>query len=175
MAQLGSVSGIAVKAFTVSGKKNECNMASARSNCFCASGEHEVLKCTRPSFSGSPARLAGSASAHTDATRVRDATSAVRKLTKWLMSSSLCWGTWLGLRRCGGWHFSATGSARVILSTWAKRLAEFLRWPLALDRLRESSGEGLDGSRGPDFGYGGYWLPKFLPGLQAADGLGTLV
>jgi hypothetical protein len=34
MAQLGSVAGIAVKDFTVSGKKNECNMASARSNCF---------------------------------------------------------------------------------------------------------------------------------------------
>src|SRR5207244_8762525 len=104
MAQLGSVSGIAENALTVSGKKNEWNMASARSNCFCASGEHEVLKCTRPSFSGSPVRLAGSASAHTDATRVRDATIAVRKLTKWLMWSSLGWGTWLGLGHAGGWH-----------------------------------------------------------------------
>src|SRR6266545_7228511 len=54
MAQLGSVAGIAVKAFTVSGKKNECSIASARSNCFCASGEHEVLKRTWPSFSWPP-------------------------------------------------------------------------------------------------------------------------
>src|SRR2546428_13317414 len=79
MAQLGSVGGIAVKAFTVSGKKNECSMASARSNCVCASGDHEFLRCTRPSFSGSPVRLAGSASAHTDATRVYVAPRAVRK------------------------------------------------------------------------------------------------
>src|SRR5205814_5751420 len=51
MAQFGSVVGIAVKAFTVSGKKNECSIASARSNCFCASGVHDVLKSTRPKVS----------------------------------------------------------------------------------------------------------------------------
>src|SRR5689334_10672258 len=51
IAQLGSVSGIAVNALTVSGKKKECSMASARSNCFCASGEQDVLNTTRPSFS----------------------------------------------------------------------------------------------------------------------------
>src|SRR2546422_1732508 len=52
MAQLGSVCGIDENALIVSGKKKECSVASARSNCFCASGEHEVLNSTRPSFSG---------------------------------------------------------------------------------------------------------------------------
>src|SRR5712692_7201684 len=77
MAQLGSVSGIAENALIVSGKKNEWSMASARSNCFCASGEHDVLKTTRPSFSGLPAWLAGSASAETDATRSSVAVPAI--------------------------------------------------------------------------------------------------
>src|SRR5262245_10898921 len=89
MAQLGSVVGIAVNAFTVSGKKNECSMASAPSNSFCAAGEHEVLKCTRPSFSGLPVRFAGSLSAHTDATKLKDTTSAVRNLTGLLMTPLL--------------------------------------------------------------------------------------
>src|SRR2546421_5427739 len=48
MAQPGSVCGMAAKAFTVSGNQNECSMASARSNCFCASGLQEVLNSTRP-------------------------------------------------------------------------------------------------------------------------------
>src|SRR2546425_7592878 len=52
MAQLGSVCGIDENALIVSGKKKEWSVASARSNCFCASGEHEVLNSTRPSFSG---------------------------------------------------------------------------------------------------------------------------
>src|SRR5215510_90050 len=90
MAQVASVVGIAVKAFTVSGKKNECSMASARSNSFCAAGEHEVLKCTRPSFSGLPVRFAGSLSAHTDATKLKDTTSAVRNLTGLPMTPLLC-------------------------------------------------------------------------------------
>src|SRR6266511_6359839 len=80
IAQLGSVAGIAMKALTVSGKKNECSMASARSNCFCASGEHEVLKCTRPSFLRSPVQLAGSVSAQTDATRSSEAIPPATKL-----------------------------------------------------------------------------------------------
>src|SRR5215813_8869602 len=83
MAQLGSVVGIAVKAFTVSGKKNECSIASARSNSFCASGEHEVLKCTRPSFSGLPVR--GSLSAHTGPTKLKDTTSAAMNLAGLLL------------------------------------------------------------------------------------------
>jgi hypothetical protein len=90
MAQFGSVAGIAVKAFTVSGKKNECNIASARSNCFCASGEHEVLKCTRPSFSGPPGWLAGSEPAPPDATRDSDTTRADRNLATTLIASPLC-------------------------------------------------------------------------------------
>src|SRR5215813_7963261 len=85
MPQLGSVSGMAENAFTVSGKKNECSMASARSNCFCASAEHDVLKSTRPSFSGVVVR--GSASAHTDPTRTSDATSAVTEFTTHLMTT----------------------------------------------------------------------------------------
>jgi hypothetical protein len=80
MAHFGSVVGMAVKAFMVSGKKKECSMASARSNSFCASGVHEVLKCTRPSFSGSPLR--GSLSAQLGATRLSDTTVAIRKLRK---------------------------------------------------------------------------------------------
>src|SRR5260221_320026 len=51
MAQEASTSGIALNALTVSGKKNECSIASARSNCCCASGVQEVLKNTRPNFS----------------------------------------------------------------------------------------------------------------------------
>src|SRR5438132_5186123 len=51
IAQLGSVSGIAVNALIVSGKKKEWSIARARSNCCCASGEQVVLKRTRPSFS----------------------------------------------------------------------------------------------------------------------------
>src|SRR5262245_32314806 len=87
MAHFGSVVGIALNAFTVSGKKKECSMASARSKSFCASGVHEVLKCTRPSFSGSPVR--GSLSAHTDVTRPRDTMAEIRQLRTWLMTSSL--------------------------------------------------------------------------------------
>src|SRR4029077_7765001 len=68
MPQLGSTSGIAENVLIVSGKKNECSMASARSNCFCASGEHEVLNSTRPNLSEPRARAAGSVSAQTDAT-----------------------------------------------------------------------------------------------------------
>src|SRR6266446_5926585 len=51
MAQPGSISVTLVKALTVSGKKNECSIPSARSNSFCASGVHEVLNSTLPSFS----------------------------------------------------------------------------------------------------------------------------
>ena len=51
MAQLGSISVTLVKALTVSGKKNECSIPNARSNSFCASGVHEVLNSTLPSFS----------------------------------------------------------------------------------------------------------------------------
>src|SRR5436309_5894144 len=87
MAQVGSVSGIAENVLIVSGKKKECSIASARSNCFWASGEHEVLKSTRPSFSGLPAR--GSASAHTDATRNRDAIRAARQLEAYLKTTLL--------------------------------------------------------------------------------------
>src|SRR5262245_30269947 len=42
---------MAENTFTVSGKKNECSIASARSKCCCASGVHDVLKCTRPNVS----------------------------------------------------------------------------------------------------------------------------
>src|SRR6266851_8843857 len=94
MAQLGSVSGIAENVLIVSGKKNECNIASARSNCFCASGEHEVLKSTRPSCSGF-LRVAGSASAHTDATRYSAEISATRMLKAMLMTVlPTCSGRW---------------------------------------------------------------------------------
>src|SRR6266699_239432 len=36
-----------------SGNQNECSMATARSNCVCASALHEVAKCTSPSLSAS--------------------------------------------------------------------------------------------------------------------------
>src|SRR6185436_13848390 len=85
MAQLGSVCGMALNAFTVSGKKNECCMASARSNCFCASAEHEVLKSTRPSCSGAPVR--GSLSADTGPARTRDAISRPRIVLVYVMST----------------------------------------------------------------------------------------
>src|SRR5260221_1586528 len=50
MAQSGSVCGMAVNAFTVWGKWNECSIARARSNCFCASGVHVVWNRTLPSL-----------------------------------------------------------------------------------------------------------------------------
>src|SRR5438874_299820 len=94
MAQLGSVSGIAENALTVSGKKNEWSMASARSNCFCASGEHEVLKTTRPSFSGLPVRGSGSAAAVV--TRHSEAMAADRAVPANFMMTLLC--VWIGAR-----------------------------------------------------------------------------
>src|SRR5258706_13234689 len=50
MAQVGSVCGIALNARMVSGKWNECRLASAVSNSACACGLHEVLNSTLPSF-----------------------------------------------------------------------------------------------------------------------------
>ena len=47
-----------MKAFTVSGKKNECSIATARLNCVCAAALHEIGKLTSPNFS-SWARAAG--------------------------------------------------------------------------------------------------------------------
>src|SRR5262249_11928143 len=91
MAQLGSVSGIAENVLIVSGKKNECNMARARSNCSCASGEHEVLKDTRPRFSGLP--VAGFVSDQPDTTSRSD-TTAVTKRTARFMAGLLCASSW---------------------------------------------------------------------------------
>src|SRR5262249_5216333 len=82
MAQLGSVSGMAENVLTVSGKKNECNMASARSNCFWAPAEHDVLNSTRPSFSGLRALLAGSTSAITGTTSSIDSRPAATALRR---------------------------------------------------------------------------------------------
>src|SRR2546426_6166733 len=89
MAQLGSVAGIAVKAFTVSGKKNECCMASARSNCFCASGVHDVLKSTPPSFSPRAFASSSWADAAVVMTSTRPRTSA--NILWWLMSCLRVW------------------------------------------------------------------------------------
>src|SRR5262249_11068731 len=61
MAQEGSCAARAVQAFTVSGKKNECSMATARLNCVCAAALQEMGKLTRPNFS-SCASAAGCAS-----------------------------------------------------------------------------------------------------------------
>jgi len=58
MAHDGSCLVMAVNAFIVSGKKNECSMATARLNCVCALALHEIGKLTSPSFS-SCARAAG--------------------------------------------------------------------------------------------------------------------
>src|SRR2546426_671493 len=90
MAQPGSVSGIAENALIVSGKKNECCMASARSNCFCASGVHDVLKSTPPSFSPrafAPSSWADAAVVTKTSTRPR--TSA--RILWWLMSCLRVW------------------------------------------------------------------------------------
>src|SRR5215510_708276 len=90
MAQFGSASGIAENALIVSGKKKECSMARARSNCFCASGEHEVLNSTRPSFSWPPLREAGVVlSAQLDTTRNSETTAATT-VTESFMAASLC-------------------------------------------------------------------------------------
>src|SRR5258708_37329711 len=91
MAQDGSVSGIDENVLIVSGKKNECSIARARSNCFCASGEHDVLNSTRPSFS--PRAFASSSWA--DAAVV-EKTSSIRprtsvKIVGWLSSSLQAW------------------------------------------------------------------------------------
>jgi hypothetical protein len=58
MAHDGSFWASAVNAFTVSGKKNECSIATARLNCICAAALHEIGKLTSPNFS-SWARAAG--------------------------------------------------------------------------------------------------------------------
>src|SRR2546426_3166714 len=84
IAQLGSVCGIAEKVLIVSGKKNECCIASARSNCFCASGEQEVLNSTRPSFSDD--RVAASSAPQAPAAKKRATTVAVRALGAYLMA-----------------------------------------------------------------------------------------
>src|SRR5215831_11250075 len=65
-------------------------MARARSNCFCASGEHEVLNSTRPSFSWPPLREAGVVSAQLDTTRNSETTAATT-VTESFMAASLCW------------------------------------------------------------------------------------
>jgi len=74
MAQDGSLSVMAVNAFTVSGKKKECCIATARLNCCCAAGLHEIGRLTSPSRSSfaRPTPWAPSA----DATRTR----AIRKV-----------------------------------------------------------------------------------------------
>src|SRR6266404_9727850 len=90
MAQDGSVSGIDENVLIVSGKKNECSIARARSNCFCASGEHDVLNSTRPSFS--PRAFASSSRAEAavvEKTSIRPRTSA--KILWWLMSCLPAW------------------------------------------------------------------------------------
>src|SRR5712691_5774039 len=51
MAHDASVCGMAENALMVSGNQNECSMARARSNSFCAAGLHDVLNSTLPSFS----------------------------------------------------------------------------------------------------------------------------
>src|SRR6267378_3689017 len=87
MAQDGSVSGIAENVLIVSGKKNECSIARARSNCFCASGEHDVLKSTRPSFS--PRAFASSSwaeAAGVENTSIRPRTNGT---IRWLLISCL--------------------------------------------------------------------------------------
>src|ERR1043166_3681413 len=66
MAQDGSCAATAANAFTVSGKKNECSIATARLNCACAAALHETGKLTSPSFS-SCARAAGCPSTTTRA------------------------------------------------------------------------------------------------------------
>src|ERR1700722_17960760 len=58
MAHDGSCWASAVNAFTVSGKKNECSIATARLNYICAAALHEIGKLTSPNFS-SWARAAG--------------------------------------------------------------------------------------------------------------------
>src|SRR5919198_857260 len=88
MAQDGSVSGMAEKALMVSGKKNECCIASARSNCFCASGEHDVLNSTRPSFSDD--WVAASSAPQAPAVKNRATTVAVRTLSAYLIVGSPC-------------------------------------------------------------------------------------
>src|SRR5215813_6763454 len=65
-------------------------MARARSNCFCASGEHEVLKSTRPSFSCPPLREAGVVSAQLDTTRNSETTAATTVTESFIAASFCC-------------------------------------------------------------------------------------
>src|ERR1043166_4188853 len=85
MAQLGSVCGIAENALIVSGKKKECSVASARSNCFCASGEHEVLNSTRPSFSALELGVAVTSAPHAAAASDRATIVTSRMLRRCFM------------------------------------------------------------------------------------------
>src|SRR5436309_4454849 len=84
MAQDGSVSGIDENVLIVSGKKKECSIARARSNCFCASGEHDVLKSTRPSFS--PRAFASSSCACALVLTTTTARPRTSERILWLMS-----------------------------------------------------------------------------------------
>jgi hypothetical protein len=51
IAHAGSFSAMAANAFTVSGKKKECCIATARLNCVCAAGLQEIGKLTSPNRS----------------------------------------------------------------------------------------------------------------------------
>src|SRR2546425_3282157 len=88
MAQLGSVCGITENALIVWGKKKECSVASARSNCFFASGEHEVLNSTRPSFSGPVLGEAVTSAPHAAAASDRTTIVTSRTLRGCFMSVS---------------------------------------------------------------------------------------
>src|SRR5579862_2565696 len=76
MAHDGSFSAMAVNSFTVSGKKNECSIATARLNCCCAAGLQEIGKLTSPNRS-SLARAAPWLSNTTNVDRSRN--PAIRK------------------------------------------------------------------------------------------------
>ena len=67
------VGGDAVNAFTVSGKKNECSMATARLNCICAVALQEIGKSTSPSRSSFARAVPGLSSAISAKTKSTDA------------------------------------------------------------------------------------------------------
>src|SRR5438132_4259031 len=138
IAQLGSVSGIAVNALIVSGKKKEWSIARARSNCCCASGEQVVLKRTRPSFS--PRVFAESSCAAAVVAKTKAVRTTTREVILRLIS------------RLQGWRVGRPSLPHRRSFACQRRLSgrdpHARARPLAEGRHRQGAELGADGLRG---------------------------
>src|SRR6267378_707631 len=101
IAQPGSACATAPNALSPSSNQKECSSATARSNCGCTVGLHEVEKCTVPSFSTPSSR----ASTPAAVARNADATSAEIEFAFTVASfSDVLYGVWIAaaMRAPGG-------------------------------------------------------------------------